>query len=119
MIVNNNPNFNGQDDLRDDDLDYETITGSNYTDNDSDGEDDLENEDDFDEDEEEDDDDDDTSRYITNTYPGEKKEDRPDEIPEKHESENEPSEYPHETEYQQPAKSSDASPPNPREVPSV
>ena len=38
MIVNNNPNSNNQDDLRDDDLDYETTTGSNYTDNDSDEE---------------------------------------------------------------------------------
>ena len=132
MIVNNNPFSNDQDDLRDDDLSYENTTGSNADnssdeEDDFDKEDDLEDDDDIDEDEGVDDANEDTSRSITNTYPGEKKEDRPDEIPEKHESEHEGSGYPHETEYRQPARSSDASyseqidvtPPNPHEVPSV
>jgi hypothetical protein len=126
MIVNNNPNSNDQDDLRDDDLDYETTAGSNYTNSGSDeGEDndDVEEGDDIDADEE----DQDSSDSITDTYPGEKQETKPDEIPEKHESEHEGSGYPHETEYQQPERSSDPSfseqmdvtPPNPHEFPSV
>jgi len=35
------------------------------------------------------------------TYPGEKREERPDELPFKHESETDPAEHPHETEFEQ------------------
>ena len=60
-------------------------------------------------------------------YPGEKQEEEPDEIPEKHVSENESSEYPKETEFTQPERGSDASyseqvdvtPPASHEFPSV
>ncbi|HEY2583247.1 MAG TPA: hypothetical protein VGI43_15655 [Mucilaginibacter sp.] len=66
-------------------------------------------------------------KSINNSYPGEKKEKRPNEVPEKRESEHEKSGYPRETEYRRPTKSSDASyseqtdvtPPNPHEFPSV
>jgi hypothetical protein len=60
-------------------------------------------------------------------YPGEKSEPKPDEIPEKHESEHEESEYPSETEYEKQGDGNDASyseqtdvtPPTPHEFPSV
>ncbi|HEY4326279.1 MAG TPA: hypothetical protein VGN20_20000 [Mucilaginibacter sp.] len=67
------------------------------------------------------------SSSMNDSYPGEKKEKRPNEIPEKRESEHEKSGYPRETEHRRPTKSSDASyseqtdvtPPNPHEFPSV
>jgi hypothetical protein len=62
-----------------------------------------------------------------NTYPGEKREKRPNEMPEKQESENERLEYPHETEFRQQDKGNDTqygeqgdvTPPAPHEFPSV
>jgi hypothetical protein len=67
------------------------------------------------------------SSSVTNTYPGEKSEKRPNEIPEKQESENERLEYPHETEFRQQDKGNDTrygeqgdvTPPAPHEFPSV
>ena len=64
---------------------------------------------------------------IEGAYPGEKQEARPDEIPEKHVSEHESSEYPNETEYEKQDGGNDASyseqtdvtPPTPHEFPSV
>jgi len=67
------------------------------------------------------------SSSVKNTYPGEKREKRPNEIPEKQESENERLEYPNETEFSQQDKGNDTrygeqgdvTPPKPHEFPSV
>jgi hypothetical protein len=67
------------------------------------------------------------SSSVKNTYPGEKREKRPNEMPEKQESENERLEYPHETEFSQQDKGNDTrygeqgdvTAPAPHEFPSV
>ena len=66
------------------------------------------------------------SSSAKNTYPGEKREKRPNEIPEKEESEHERLEYPNETEVRQQDKGNDVrygetgdvTPPRPHEFPS-
>ena len=112
MTVNNDLNSFGQDDQRVDDFDNENVSGSDYTGSSNDAADD--------DDELEDND-------VADTYPGEKQEEEPDEIPEKHESEHESSGYTTETEFTRPESGSDASyseqtdvtPPNAHEFPSV
>jgi len=67
-----------------------------------------------------------TNEAEKSAYPGEKREERPDELPFKHESETDPSEHPHETEFEQqdkgnnPANSGqgDVTTPAPHEFPS-
>jgi hypothetical protein len=67
------------------------------------------------------------SSSVKNAYPGEKREKRPNEMPEKEESEKEQVIYPHETEFSQQDKGNDTrygeqgdvTPPRPHEFPSV
>ena len=124
MMTNNAFNSNDQDDVRNEFPDETANTGSFDSSDESLDED--TNFDDEDEVNETYDTDDDEVVAVTDSYPGETAEPKPDEIPEKHVSENEQSEYPHETEVEQQDRgdeagytgTGDASAPTPHEFPS-
>ncbi len=122
MVTNNSFNFNDLDDVRN-----EFPDDTNYSNSLDSSDESLDDDTDFDEEDEADETyDTNDNLAVSDTYPGEKAEPEPDEIPEKHVSENEDSEYPHETEVQQQdrgdeatfGETGDATPPTPHEFPS-